>query len=68
MTRYMGQFYWTRTDHELAVLRSKKYNRLSALRRQVQTYTVLKEVRALTEQMRWIDAVLAARKEQSELF
>jgi len=68
MTRYMGEYYWTRTDHDLAVLRSKKYNRITALRRQAKTYTNLKEIRSLQEQMGWIDAVLASRKEQTSMF
>lgn len=66
--KYMGEYYWTRTDYDLAVLRSKKYNRIAALRREVQTYTNLKEIRKLQEQMGWIDAVLGSRKEQSSMF
>jgi len=68
MARYMGNYYWRLNEHELAVLRSKKYNRITSLRRQVQTYTILKEVRTLQEQMGWIDAVLEARKKATRLF
>ena len=68
MTKYMGEYYWTRTDHDLAILRSKKYNRIAALRREVMTYTNLKEIRKLQEQMGWIDAVIEARKTQLGMF
>lgn len=62
---YMGNYYWTRTDFDLNVLRSKKYNRLTKLRHEAQTYSVMKEIRTLLEQMGWIEAVLRSRSEQS---
>lgn len=67
MGKYMGEYYWTRTDYDLRVLRSKKYNRLTKLRSEAATYLNMKERRQLTEQMAWIDAVLAARAEQKSL-
>lgn len=67
MGKYMGDYYWTRTDHDLRVLRSQKYNRLTKLRSQAATYLNLQERRTLTEQMGWIDAVLAARAAQESL-
>ena len=68
MTRYMGDYYWTRNDHDLAVLRSKKHNRLTKLRHETMTYFNQQEIRKLTEQMQQIDAVLAARREQTDMF
>lgn len=68
MTKYMGEYYWTRSDYDLRVLRSKKYNRLMKLRSEAATYLNMKERRQLQEQMGWIDAVLEARATQTELF
>jgi len=65
---YMGAYYNKRTTFDLQVLRSKKYNRLMMLRKEVQTYTVMKEVRQLNEQISWIDAVLESRKTQLSMF
>ncbi len=65
---YMGAYYHTRTTFDLTVLRSKKYNRLMRLRKEVRTYTVMKEVRTLVEQISWIDAVLESRKTQLDMF
>lgn len=68
MGKYMGDYYWTRTDHDLAVLRSKKYNRLAKLRKEPMTYFNKREIQTLTEQMANIDAVLQARRDQTEMF
>jgi len=68
MTKYMGTYYHTRTTYDLKTLRSQKYNRLARLRKEVQTYTVMKEVRRLNEQISWIDAVLQSREDQEVLF
>jgi len=68
MAKYMGTYYHTRTTYDLNVLRSQKYNRLARLRKDVQTYTVLKEVRRLNEQIGWIEAVLQSRADQQALF
>ncbi len=65
---YMGAYYHTRSTFDLTVLRSKKYNRLMRIRKEVQTYTVMKEVRTLVEQIGWIDAVLESRKTQLSMF
>ncbi len=65
---YMGAYYHTRTTFDLNVLRSKKHNRLMRIRKEVQTYTVMKEVRTLVEQIGWIDAVLESRKSQLSMF
>jgi len=65
---YMGAYYHTRTTFDLNVLRSQKYNRLAKIRKEVQTYTVMKEVRKLKEQIAWIDAVLQSRRDQQALF
>lgn len=67
MSKYMGEYYWTRSDYDLRVLRSKKYNRLTKLRSEASTYLNLKERRQLQEQMGWIDAVLEARAAQRQL-
>jgi len=66
--KYMGTYYHTRTTFDLNVLRSQKYNRLAKIRKEVQTYTVMKEVRKLNEQIEWIDAVLQSRRDQQALF
>lgn len=68
MPKYMGEYYWTRSDYDLRVLRSKKYNRLSKLRSEPATYLNMKERRQLQEQMGWIDAVLEARASQLAMF
>ncbi len=65
--KYMGDYYWSRTTFDLSVLRSKKYNRLSALRRQPQTYLNIQEIKKLNEQINQIDAVLDARRLQTRL-
>jgi hypothetical protein len=65
--RYMGEYYWSRTTFDLSVLRSKKYNRVAALRRLPKTYLNIQETKKLNEQMAQIDAVLAARKDQEEM-
>jgi len=62
---YMGNYYWSRTNHELEVLHSKKYNRLTKLRREAKTYLNIQETKALVEQMGWIEAVLEARRLQT---
>jgi len=67
MSNYMGAYYHTRTTYDLNVLRSQKYNRLARLRKEVQTYTVMKEVRMLNQQIDWIDAVLQSRADQLSL-
>lgn len=66
--KYMGAYYWTRNDYDLRVLRSKKYNRLTKIRREVMTWTVKREIATLQEQIGWIDAVLKARAEQTAMF
>jgi len=63
--RYMGNYYWTRTTADLHTLRSKKYNRVSKLRSEAQTYFNLQEIKKLREQMSQIEAVLNARIPQS---
>jgi len=63
--RYMGDYYWTRTTFDLEVLHSKKYNRLTALRREPKTYLNMRETKTLVEQMNQIEAVLEARRMQS---
>ncbi len=65
---YMGSYYWTRTPFDLNVLRSKKYNRLMKLQREASTYLNIQERRKLAEQIRWIDAVLDARRVQTSMF
>lgn len=66
--KYMGEYYWTRNDYDLRVLRSKKYNRLTKIRHEVMTWTVKREIATLQEQIGWIDAVLAARAAQTAMF
>ncbi len=65
---YMGAYYWTRTSADLDVLRSKKYLRMLKLQREVATYLNIQERKKLAEQIRWIDAVLDARRVQTSIF
>lgn len=64
----MGNYYWTRTDKDLRVLRSKKVNRLTKIRHEPMTYFGQQEARKLAGQIDDIDAVLAARAAQTEVF
>jgi len=68
MTQYMGEYYWTRTDHDLAILRSKKVNQLNKLRGMVMGYWVKRDIQKLADQISQIDAVMNARKQQYEMF
>lgn len=65
--KYMGDFYARMSDHALAVLRSKKYNRVSKLRKEKSTYLNMQELKKLLEQIIWIDAEVRCRKEQIAL-
>lgn len=65
--KYMGDYYFTRTTHDLNVLRSKKVNKLTRLRHDVKTYFVMQEIKKLAEQIDDIDAVLASRRLQTEM-
>jgi len=67
MAKYMGDYYRQKTVHELMVLRSKKYNRVSKLRKEASTYLNMQELKKLIEQIKWIDAELACRREQQSL-
>ncbi len=67
MLKYMGNYYATKTDRELATLHSKKYNRVTHLRNQASTYLNLQEIKKLNEQMLWIRAEQQCRIDQLEL-
>jgi len=62
--KYMGDYYSRQTTNDLKVLRSKKYNRVSKLRKEASTYLNMQELKKLIEQIRWIDSELACRREQ----
>jgi len=64
MGKYMGSFYAQQTTHDLHILRSKKYNRISKLRKEASTYLNMQELKKLTEQINWIDAELQCRRDQ----
>ncbi len=63
--RYLGEYYWSRSTHDLSVLHSKKYNRLTVLRREPKTFLNMQETKKLNDQMAQIEAVLEARRMQS---
>lgn len=60
--------YAHRDAHELRKLYSKKFNRLQRLRSQQMGYFVKREIAALQEQMKAIEAELAKRDAQLALF
>jgi len=65
--KYMGEFYSRMSECELNALRSKKYNRVSKLRKEASTYLNMQELKKLLEQIRWIDAELNCRHDQMGL-
>lgn len=65
---HMGNYYWSRTTFDLNVLRSKKYNRMMKLQKEASTYLNIQERKKLAEQIRWIDAVIDARRFQQSMF
>jgi len=65
--RDMTSFYQFQTTHNLNVLRSKKYNRLSKLRSEPATYLNMQERKKLDQQIIWIDSELACRAGQMRL-
>ncbi len=65
--RDMTSFYQYQTTHDLNVMRSKKFNRLTKLQREVATYLNLQERKKLNQQILWIDAELACRNGQLAL-
>lgn len=67
MTKYMGWLYAKKTTSELKTMRSKKYNRLTKLQSQPNTYFNLRECEDLRQMILWIDAELEARALQQQL-
>ena len=67
MTKYMGYYYAQQSEHDLRVLRSKKILRLTKLQSQYASYLNMQERKQLNQQIGWIDAELACRKDQLEL-
>jgi hypothetical protein len=65
--KYTGHVYARMSEHELRVLRSKKYNRLTKLRREAATYLNMQERKRLEQQVVWIDAELECRASQMSL-
>lgn len=68
MGKDMTSYYAQQTVVDLNRLRSQKYNRISRLRKEAATYLNLQELRKLTQQINWIDAELACRRDQIRLF
>jgi len=62
--KYMGTYYHTLPTEHLKKLRSQKYNRVQKLKGDAQGYFHTREIARLEAQMRWLDAVLAARASQ----
>jgi hypothetical protein len=68
MGKDMTSFYAQQTVFDLNRLRSQKFNRVSKLRKEAATYLNLQELKKLLEQIKWIDAELACRRDQMSLF
>jgi len=64
----MSDWYYKQSTQKLKALRSMKVVRKDKLMSHHMGYFDLQEVRTLTAQIRWIDAVLASREAQRELF
>jgi len=62
--KYMGDYYRTMESFDLRTLRSKKSNRVVKLRHEPQTYLNMQELKTLNQQIIWIDAELACRRDQ----
>jgi len=62
--RDMTSFYQNQSIHDLNVLRSNKYNRLTRLQREPATYLNMQERKKLQTQINWIDAELQCRADQ----
>lgn len=65
--RDMSNLYRVRTTTDLLMLRSKKKSRLAALQRSL-SYMDKQEARRIEHNIKQIDAELAARDAQLELF
>jgi len=63
--REMASTYFKRSTNDLARLRSQKYVRVLALRKQQYSYFNIQELRKLEQQIKWIDAVIESRKLQT---
>jgi len=63
----MSDWYFKQPTTKLQALRSHKIVRKDKLMSHHMGYFDLQEVRTLTAQIRWIDAVLASRAAQPEL-
>lgn len=64
MPKDMYFLYTKKSDHELKVIRSKKYNRLQRLQSRRMGWFDLRESDALRSHIRQIDAILEARRLQ----
>lgn len=65
--RDMSDWYFKQPSQKLRALRSQKVTRKAKLEAHHMGYFDLQEVRTLVAQIRWIDAVLAAREAQQRL-
>jgi len=63
----MHNYYYNMTTEELRVLRSKKHIRINRLRVERKGYFSQQELRKLTTQIMWIDAVLESRAAQKRM-
>jgi len=67
MAKDMSAVYMSMTDEERQKLVRKKAARLWTLRQTHLTYSSKMEIRKLEEQLRWLNAVIAAKAAQLEL-
>jgi len=65
MMREMSSIYFKMSTKDLTRLKSQKYLRALALRKQQYSYFNIQELRKLEQQIKWIDAVLESRKLQA---
>lgn len=63
--REMASVYFKKSTKDLARLKSQKYLRVLALRKQQYSYFNIQELRKLEQQIKWIEAVLESRKQQT---
>lgn len=63
----MSEYYLKQSTHNLQRLRSQKIVRKDKLMSHHMGYFDLQEVRTLSAQIKWIDAVLASRQDQIPL-
>jgi len=68
MAKDMSKVYWGMTTDQLRKLKSQKHEQHYILENKPEGFFNDHDLRVLRQQIRWIDAVLAARNLQKPLF